>query len=370
MGETPIKMIEKYLERVRVYLPVGSEDTLREMRTHLIEEAERLGDGKLTHGSAMLAVERFGDPKDAANAYAGTGKKVGPVPKEYVPPLLRIALALIALGAAFAVASYIVGFAIPGLGNVMVFPYNVAVMVIISLIYAFAIIGGLSLLDRGRMPTEKTFLEKAFGIGAGVFKPKSRWESAGEAVMGVVFAIVLLHPAIQLLFPDSFLVFLYAGIVLVMLDALKGLLFFLYGENNINLVIQALVAVGWVILALFLINVPWPVEQVYAFDGELNLWILMTLEELDTLMGNELNLSLVTNIFWVFTVFVIVIANMWEVLISVMKVPMYLEAGKGWWWKETRPGMPSWWPFQENDVRTEEIPESEPDSSRSANENQ
>ncbi|MGV9102991.1 MAG: hypothetical protein ACOC3C_02605 [Candidatus Thorarchaeota archaeon] len=356
MGETPIEMIEKYLERVRVYLPVGSEDTLKEMRTHLIEEAERLADGKLTHGSAMLAIERFGDPKDAANAYAGTGKKVGPVPKEYIPPLLRIALTLIALGTAFAVASYIVGFAIPGLGNVMIFPYNVASMVIISLVYAFAIIGGLSLLDRGRMPTEKTFLEKAFGIGADVFKPKSRWESAGEAVMGIVFTIVLLHPTIQLIFADGFLVFLYAGIVFVLFDAVKGLLFFLYGENNVNLVVQALVATGWVILALFLINVPWPVEQVYSFDGELNQWILMSLKELDTLMGPEFNLFLVVNIFWIFIVFVIVIANMWEVLISVMKVPMYLKAGKDWWWTEKRPEVPSWWPSKENNSYTEDSP--------------
>jgi hypothetical protein len=354
MGDTPIELIEKYLERVRVYLPVGSEDTLKEMRTHLMEEAERLGDGKLTHGSAMLAIERFGEPKDAANAYAGTGKKAGPIPKEYVPPLLRIALALIALGAAFAVASYIVGFAVPGLGNVMVFPYNVALMIVISLIYAFAIIGGLSLLDRGRMPTEKTFLEKAFGIGAGVFKPKSRWESAGEAVMGVVFTIVLLHPAIQLIFAESFLVFLYAGIILVLLDAFKGLLFFLYGENNVNLAVQALVALGWVLLALFLINVPWPVEQVYAFDSELNQWILMSVEELDLLMGNEFDLLLISNIFWIFIVFVIVIANMWEVLISVMKIPMYHEAGKGWWWTEKRPALPSWLSSLRNGSQTEE----------------
>lgn len=94
-------------------------------------------------------------------------------------------------------------------------------------------------------------------------------------------------------------------------------------------------------MTLFLINVPWPVEQVYVFDGELNQWMLMSLEELDTIIGVELNLSLVTNIFWIFIVFVIVIANMWEVLISVMKVPMYLEAGKGWWWTEKIPSLPS-----------------------------
>lgn len=353
MGETPIELIENYLERVRVYLPVGSEDTLKEMKTHLMEEAERLGDGKLTHGSAMLAIERFGEPKDAANAYAGTGKKVGPVPKEYVHPLLRIALALIALGAAFAVASYVVGFAFPELGGAMSFLLGIPIMIVISLLYAFAIIGGLSLLDRGRMPSEKTTLEGLLGVGAGVFKPKSRWESAGEAIMGIVFSAVLLSPGIQVLFRDSFLILLYAGVALILFDSVKGLSFYLYGENNVNLIVQALVASGWVILAIFLVNVSWPLEQVYVFDDQVGQWLLMSLEELDTLMGSELDLFFLTNIFWIFIVFVIVIANMWEVLISVMKVPMYFEAGKGWWWTEKRPDLPSWLSSHDSETKNE-----------------
>ena len=68
MSGSPTNMIEKYLERVRVYLPIDSEDALIEIRTHLIEEAEALGQGKMTDGSAMLAIERFGDPKEAANS--------------------------------------------------------------------------------------------------------------------------------------------------------------------------------------------------------------------------------------------------------------------------------------------------------------
>ena len=84
MSEKPLDLIEKYLERVRVYLPIDSEDVLIEIRTHLLEEAETIGDGNITRGSVMMAIERFGEPKDAANAAAGTGQKVGPVPEKSI----------------------------------------------------------------------------------------------------------------------------------------------------------------------------------------------------------------------------------------------------------------------------------------------
>ncbi len=72
----PLKLIEQYLERVRVYLPLDSEDTLVELQTHLRMEAERIGGGIMTAGSAMMAIERMGDPKSVANEYAGSGEKV------------------------------------------------------------------------------------------------------------------------------------------------------------------------------------------------------------------------------------------------------------------------------------------------------
>lgn len=86
----PLKLIEQYLERVRVYLPLDSEDTIIELQTHLIEEAERIGNGTMTAGSAMMAIERMGEPKSVANEYAGSGEKVGPVPAEYANPVARI----------------------------------------------------------------------------------------------------------------------------------------------------------------------------------------------------------------------------------------------------------------------------------------
>ncbi|TFG14336.1 hypothetical protein EU537_03910 [Candidatus Thorarchaeota archaeon] len=333
MGDSPKDLIDKYLERVRVYLPVGSEETLLEMRTHLIEEAQRLGDGRITHGSAMMAIERFGDPKEAANAYAGTGKKVGPIPAEYFHPLLRIGLILAALSAVFIVASYFVGLAVPGLGFLQNFPFSILAMIAISLVYAFIIIGGLSLLDRGKPPTEKTTLESVLGIGSGVFKPKGRWEALGEAVFGTIFGVILLLPQIMLLFRPTFLVFLYAGALLIFLDAIKGLLFFLAGENNVTLLIQAAIAAMWVILAVFLINVSWPLESFYVFNGDVGTWLLVTVEDIQSTLPPEINVSLGLSLMWIFIIFIIVVTNLWSVLISAMKIPMYLEEGKGWWWQ-------------------------------------
>ena len=40
-SNNPLELIEQYLDRVRVYLPLDSEDTIVELQTHLIEEAER-----------------------------------------------------------------------------------------------------------------------------------------------------------------------------------------------------------------------------------------------------------------------------------------------------------------------------------------
>ena len=176
MSGSPMNMIEKYLERVRVYLPIASEDTLTEIRTHLIEDAETLGQGKITHGSVMLAIERFGNPKEAANAYAGIGKRVGPLPAEYVQPAIRIVLLLVALGAAFIIGSYIVGLSILDVVGITSFPFNIPIMialqVALSLLYAAIIIAGLSAIEkRDALPSEKTVLESFLGLGSDVFKP-------------------------------------------------------------------------------------------------------------------------------------------------------------------------------------------------------
>lgn len=331
MADKPMDLIDKYLERVRVYLPLGNEDILAEIRTHLIEEAETLGRGELTHGSAMLAIERFGDPKDAANEWAGTGKKVGPVPTEYVAPLVKIALALIALGAVFIVGASIVSYAVPGFWGIVNFPYSIGIMVVMSLIYAFIIIGSLSYLDKGKPPTEKTTLESVLGIGSGAFRPKRRSEAGAGFLFGVVFAALILSPLVQTLLTAEALFFVNAFAMLILVEAVVNLGFFLYGENNVNLVFEALTGIAWIFLAMFLINLTFPLTGIYSYTDATG-WTLMTFDQLSQLIP-EFNIFVPLNYIWVFIVFVIVITNLWKVLMASMKIPMYLQAGKGWWWQ-------------------------------------
>ena len=332
MSGSPMNMIEKYLERVRVYLPINSEDALVEIRTHLIEEAETLGQGKMTHGSAMLAIERFGDPKEAANAYAGIGKRVGPLPAEYVQPAIRIVLLLVALGAAFIIGSYVVGISIFDVAGITNFPFSIPVMVALSLLYAAVIIAGLSAIEkREAPPSEKTVLESFLGLGSGVFKPKGRWDAAAEVVLGVFFAMILLLSPIRLLFRGDFLLFMNVIAILLLVDALKGLLFFIAGENNLNLLFETVLGGAWVVLCMFLINIQWPLEQVYLFDGAE--WVLIRLVDLPIEIPGPFGGAEVLTLLWAIGVFIVVVTNMWSILVSSMKIAMYLKEDKGLWWQ-------------------------------------
>ncbi len=334
MSGSPMNMIEKYVERVRVYLPIDSEDALIEIRTHLIEEAETLGQGKMTHGSAMLAIERFGDPKEAANAYAGIGKRVGPLPAEYVQPAIRIVLLLVALGAAFIIGSYVVGISIFDVAGITNFPFSIPVMVALSLLYAVVIIAGLSAIEkRNAPPSEKTVLESFLGLGSDVFKPKGRWDAAAEAVLGVVFAMVLLLSPIRVLFREDFLLFMNVIAILLLVDALKGFLFFIAGENNLNLLFEVVLGGAWVVLCMFLINIQWPLEQVYNFDGAE--WVLIRLADFPVEIPGPFGGAEVLALLWAIGVFIVVVTNMWSILVSSMKSAMYLneEEDKGLWWQ-------------------------------------
>ncbi len=351
MADKPIDLIEKYLERVRVYLPLGSEEGLTEIRTHLIEEAESLGRGDLTHGSVMLAIERFGDPKDAANEWAGTGKKIGPVPAEYAAPLVKIALTLIALGAVFIVGASIVSYLVPEFWGVLDFGWTIGMMVLMSLFYAFLIIGGLSYLDsRGKPPTEKTVLESVLGIGSGAFKPKPRSDAAAGFFFGILFAAFIITPFVQsILLPEAlFFVNIFAAIMFV--EALVNLIFFLYGENPVNLVLESIVGGAWIILAMFLINLAFPLVGFYTNTN--GVWTVITFEELIQ-MAPELEFLMPFNYIWVFIVFIIVITNLWKILMASMKIPMYRQAGKGWWFQGEW-GQKRWRKYKKSKSRSSE----------------
>jgi hypothetical protein len=329
------KLIDQYLDRVRVYLPLGEEDTLTEIRTHLLDEAERIGQGTVTAGSTMMAIERLGDPKRIANEYAGTGEKVGPVPAEYVQPTIRIIIALFGIASAFGIGTMIVGIAFPTIigeiGTLSNFPLFIGGTVVVNIIFAFMIVGVISLVtDKQKLPTERTTLESILGIGSEAFKPKPRTDAAGEFIFGVIFALILLTPQIRIMFNPSVLPFLTTGSILLAFDAVKGLSFYNYGENNLNLIFEASISIGWVILSLFLINFPWPLDYYYVFSG--GTWQLVPMTELTSILP-EILTFFPFGFIWLVIIFVIVVSNTWHVIASTTKISMYLNDGKGWWWK-------------------------------------
>ncbi len=332
MTKDPMKLIEEYLERVKVYLPLASEDLLMEMRTHLIEEAEAVGGGQMTAGSALMAIERMGDPKAAANEYAGTGKKVGPVPSEYTQPVLRILGVLVGFGIAFSIAAYVIGAAILVpigiIASVENWPFSLPISILVNIIFVLLIFGGISLADRNKMPSEKTLLESFFGIGTEGFKPKARSDAAGELVFGVGFGFFILMPQLQMLYSSAFAPFVGAVAGLLFVGALKGALFLVAGENNVNLIFEAGLGVVWILFSTVLINVGFPLE--YAWVNNNGTWSLFNLTEF--FVQNEIPF-IPFDWIWMFIIFMIVVTSAWRLIVASIKVPMYLNRGRGLWWQ-------------------------------------
>ncbi|TXT56530.1 MAG: conserved membrane protein of unknown function [Candidatus Thorarchaeota archaeon] len=328
MTKDPMKLIDEYLERVKIYLPLDSEETLIEMRTHLIEEAERIGNGKLTPGSAMMAIERFGDPKTAANEYAGTKKKAKFIPAEYVHPLFRIFATFISVGIAFIVGAFLVGQYIPGLYFENTLIVLIPLLIIVNLIFAIVIVAGISKIDQDRLVTEKTIFESVLGIGSAAFKPKSKLDSIGEVIMSVIFSTVLLHPAMMAIYSPVLIPFILPLAAMALAGAFKGLLFVVGGENNLTLTFEMLLSGIWIIFAMIIVNIGWPFTGVYAFsDG---VWYIIDLSTVFSEAGIP---------FWPFDgiwavlIFVSVVVSTWHVIVSAMKISMYVKEGKGVWWQ-------------------------------------
>jgi hypothetical protein len=328
MKTKSMKIIDQYLERVQVYLPIGSGDTLKEIRTHILEEAERLGEGIVTPGSIMLAIEHLGEPKAIANEYAGTGKTKGFIPVEYLTPLIRLLTVLIGASVAFAVISQIIGTALGAyLGEVTFFPFLLVLIVVVNLIFALVILTGITFLDQNTLPTEKTLLESFLGIGIEGFKPKPRTDAAGDLITGIVFGLLLYLPQIQVMFSPAFLSFVGLISIISFLSALKGTLFLTGGENNVNLLAEILLSTAWILFALLLVNLPWPIQNVWnLIDGQ---W---TLINLGTFMAQiELPFP-IFDFLWLFIILVTVTVSIWRIVVNGMKISTFLKQHKGWWW--------------------------------------
>jgi len=322
MNEDAMKPVEQYLERVRIYLPLSSEEALTEIRTHLIEEAEAIGAGSVSVDSVLAAISRLGDPKAVANDYAGTGKRLWHVPVEYVQPIVRILVVLVAIGMSFILGASIVG---PSLGDIIGEtiiprnnPANIPIMVIVNLLFVLAIMRGLPSSDVEKDPTERTPLEKFFGIGLERFRLKGRREATIELVAGIGLGVFLLLPQMQGLYTSAFKPFVVVAAALLFIGAVKGSLFIVAGENDFNLIFEAIHSGLWVFFALVLINVGWPLEYVYGHvDGS---WVLIDPRGFTPGAGMPF-FSL--ELFWSFVVFIVVVANAWRAIVSVVKVLMY-----------------------------------------------
>ena len=326
----PLELIDQYLDRVRIYLPLDSEDAIVELQTHLIEEAERIGGGTMTAGSVMMAIERMGDPKSVAHEYAGSGEKVGPIPAEYVSPLSRMLIVIVGVALALIVGFTMVGGSLSQLlgADIQNWPFSIPIMLAINLTIFFVIIGGISLLDRSKPLTDKTTLESIFGIGVGGFKPKSRFDAAGDLVMGIFWGYVLMLPVIVQLYTAEFLSVALYVVVFLFLGAIRGALFYIGGENNFNLTVEGILSAVWIVLAVNLIQVGWPVHSVYVFNN--GVW------ETFDIVGFFTTYDIPFVPFdwiWVFIMFVTIAISVWRIIVSSMKITMHVRAGRGIWWQ-------------------------------------
>ncbi|MHA1769130.1 MAG: hypothetical protein ACTSV3_04700, partial [Candidatus Thorarchaeota archaeon] len=334
ISNDPFELIEQYLERVRIYLPMDSEDTIIELQTHLIEEAERIGNGTMTTGSALMAIERMGDPKSVANEYTGSGVKVGIVPAEYVVPLSRVAVVLVAIVLSLTVGFYLTGVTLTGLfgADVQNWPLTIPLMIGINLIIAFIIIGVILVFDREKPPTEKTVLESILGVGVQGLRPKERLDTAGDFVMGILWGIILMLPGVVVMYTDSF-ERIYMGIVVFLfLGAFRGALFYVGGENNLNLTVETILSLLWIAIASVIVatNIGFPLDSLYMYDG--STWRLESFATLFTEDGTQLAPF---DGIWAVIIFITVAVAVWRVIVSVMKISVYLRDGKGLWWRGT-----------------------------------
>ena len=98
-----------------------------------------------------------------------------------------------------------------------------------------------------------------------------------------------------------------------------------------NLLFEAVLGGAWVILCMFLINIQWPLEQIYNFDGVE--WVLIRLADFPGEIPGPFGGAEVLALLWTIGIFIVVVTNMWSILVSSMKVAMYLKEDKGLWWR-------------------------------------
>jgi hypothetical protein len=330
MSKDPNEIINQYLERIAVYLPMNSEEYLTEIRTHLIYSAEEFGEGKLSQESVYMAIDKIGDPKMVASEYTRSGKKVGPIPKEYVSPSIRVFVVLMGVSIAFIIGSYLVGVTWPDMSHIRIDPLNLVMMLIVNLVIVLVIIGGIVSLEDEWDPEEKTVLEEILGIGSDSFKPKKRSDAARDTIAGIAYMMLLGFPQVQAIFTSSFIQYIPLLIILTMFGVCLGLLYYTGGENNLTLLVDGILGIIWVIFSMVLIHVGWPLQSIWLYDSPTATWQLVDFSGI--FITSEFN-DLIFNPIWIIFIFIIVVSDIWRVLKVMMKISIYLHDGRGLWWQ-------------------------------------
>ncbi|MCF2135808.1 MAG: hypothetical protein K9W43_01075 [Candidatus Thorarchaeota archaeon] len=324
-----MKAIDDYLDRVRSYLPMVDESYIVELRTHLIQEAERLGDGSVTEGSALLSVEHMGDPKAVASEYAGSGEKIGPIPVEYVRPFVVLSVMFAGIGFAIAAGWTIASYAFPEVTMFFSGSLLVSLIIIIGFGLSLIIVERLDVIDLRRSVAERTFFERFIGIGADALRKKPRKEVIIDAIMGFSVPIILLLPFVSVLFSEDFLPFflIIAGVSLF--SAFVDIFYYRFGENNVILILEMLANISCVIVAILLVNV-FPVACVYGFEN--GHWIVIDLAAVFT--ENPWSQQLAFGV-WTSAIVIVVMVHIWQTIVDILKVSWYFREGRGLWWHDS-----------------------------------
>ena len=312
---------------MRAYLPLGSEDYVIQIRTHLLREAERIGNGAVTEGLALLAIEHVGSPKSVANEYAGTGKRIGPLPVKYARPVAALTIVFIGIGLAVMLGLFLVEPVLPGVTSVFSASALFLALVLASIVTALVVTERLNILDMRRTEAERTLFERVLGIGEEALRKKSAADAFVEYAGSLIIAVLLILPQVRILFTSVFLPFVPVLIGLRLFGSVVGPLFFLRGENNFTLALEVVLGVAWIVVSAMIVHIGWPLRYMYIYDGTtLGLFDIVSFMAQVDLTPSPLL------IIWVMAIFVAVASSTWRAISGIAKISWYMREERGLWW--------------------------------------
>jgi hypothetical protein len=156
-------------------------------------------------------------------------------------------------------------------------------MIVGNVLIVLVIIGSLAAEEEEKSPTEKTALESVLSIGTDSFKPKDRKDAIGDVIGGIAFGIFLVLPQMALTFSPAFVPIASIVATFSFVNALKGVLYAAYGENNLYLFFETIFSAAWILLAMVLLNVGWPFHYAWIYTEPAHGWILFPIMDFNIL---------------------------------------------------------------------------------------